>query len=322
LERGFYGQIAVSKTGESSNQKIIVHDRQSGKLVEEKIPDYIRIAMRVMYTTGGGKYVEKGEIQNVLKHLTNQQGKKYNNPTSKKDIDSFITYHSLIKEEILDPLDSFKTFNEFFYRKLKPSARPIADRNNPKVVVSPADCRFHSFPTITSATEIWVKGTNFTLQHLVHNTELAKEFEGGSLVICRLAPQDYHRFHSPVDGRIVSITPLSGAFYTVNPIAIRQHVDVYTENKRAVVVIRTEEFGDVIYVTVGATMVGSIVFTAAPGHELKKGEEIGYFAFGGSTVLVIFKENAIKFDDDLLVNSQKPIETLLKIGEHIGVSAK
>jgi len=279
--------------------------------------------MRVMYSTREGKFaVDSLHINSLLKHLTEQQGKKFNNPASKKEIEHFIQFHNLNKEEILDSLDSFKNFNEFFYRKLKPSARPIAEASNQKVAVSPGDCRLNVFTSIEEATKIWIKGKKFSLTNLLKDDALAKEYSGGSLVIARLAPQDYHRFHSPVSGTLGKFTPYTGTYYTVNPIAIRDTIDVYTENKRQRVTIKSPEFGDVIYITVGATMVGSIVYTAKEGQTVKKGDELGYFAFGGSTVLVLFKKGTINFDEDLKVNSMKPIETLVKIGSRLGISTK
>jgi len=279
--------------------------------------------LRLMYSTGGGKFaVDHMQIKKVLRHLTEKQGKKYTNPGSVKEIDPFLKFHELNTDEILDPLDSFKNFNEFFYRKLKGIARPIASPNDPKVAVSPADCRLNVFPTVDEATKLWVKGRNFTVKTLIQDDNLEKAFTGGSMVIARLAPQDYHRFHSPVGGVLGNMKAFEGAYYTVNPIAINETVDVYTENKRVRTVINSPEFGDVIYIAVGATMVGSIVFTAKEGDKLKKGDEVGYFAFGGSTVLLFFKKGAIEYDEDLVVNSSKPIETLVKMGAALGKSTK
>ncbi|KAL6068953.1 phosphatidylserine decarboxylase [Balamuthia mandrillaris] len=153
--------------------KIMVHDRATGKLVEEKIPHYIKVSMRVMYATGGGKRaVDMKRTQKILKSLTVKQGRKYNSPTSVRDIAPFIQYHQLNEDEMLDPVSSFTNFNEFFYRKLKPSARLIAAPNDPKVAVSPADCRLNAFPKITSATELWIKGKNFSLASLLQNNDL------------------------------------------------------------------------------------------------------------------------------------------------------
>src|SRR5437763_6778617 len=104
-----------------------------------------------------------------------KQGKKFNHPSSVADIGSFIKFHKLDVNEILDPLDSFKNFNEFFYRKLKPSARPCDSPDNPHILVSPADCRMMAFPTITNAIEIWIKGQNFSIAKLLGDDAMARE---------------------------------------------------------------------------------------------------------------------------------------------------
>jgi len=275
--------------------------------------------LRIMYASGSGRFaVERLKANKILAHLTTRQGNAYNNPHSKKEIKSFIEYHNLDKGEILDPLESFKNFNEFFYRKLKPSARPINAPENSKALCSAADCRLNVFTTIASSKEIWIKGANFDLKNLLRDEALAKEFESCSLVIFRLAPQDYHRFHSPFKGKLESIRPFTGEYFTVNPIAVREPMDVYTENKRNVCVFNTESFGRAVYICVGATCVGSIVMSIKEGDTVNKGDEVGYFAFGGSTILLLIKPNAVLFDEDLLANSEKPIETLVKMGTSIG----
>jgi len=111
--------------------------------------------------------------------------------------------------------------------------------------------------------QVWVKGKNFTFAKLLDDAELAKDFEGGSIAISRLAPQDYHRFHSPVDGKIVHMGPTAGSqYWTVNPIAINSPANVFGENVRRVNVIESAEFGKVAFICVGATMV-----RAARRHE-------------------------------------------------------
>ena len=216
-------------------------------------------------------------------------------------------------------MESFKNFNEFFYRKLKLESRPTSSPDDPNVLVSPADCRLNCFKSITAATDLWIKGRQFSIANLLQDQEMAKLFDGGNLGIFRLAPQDYHRFHMPVDGIVGPTKAIEGAFYTVNPMAIRSAVDVYCENVRSVTYIDSPQFGKVAYVSVGAMMVGSIVITATKGQSLKRNDEFGYFQFGGSTVLLIFQKGAVEFDRDLLDNSEQHLETLVKVGTRIGV---
>ena len=121
-----------------------------------------------------------------------------------------------------------------------------------------------------------------------------------------------YRFHSPVDGTITDIKYISGQYYTVNPMAIRTTLDVYGENARSVVSMETETFGKVAVVLIGAMMVGSIVLTPHAGDYLARTDELGYFAFGGSTIVVLWEKDTITFDRDLLENSEKTLETLVK----------
>ena len=173
-------------------------------------------------------------------------------------------------------------FNEFFYRALKPTARPCDAPENPKIVVSPADCRSVVFSSVDSATKIWVKGRDFTVKRLLGSAyaDEAKLFDGGSLGIFRLAPQDYHRFHIPVDGVLDKPKLIKGEYYTVNPMAIRSALDVYGENVRIICPITSPIFGRVMVICVGAMMVGSTIITAEEGQEVKRTDELGYFQFG------------------------------------------
>ena len=154
----------------------------------------------------------------LLKSLSIKQGLKYDSPESARDIPAFIEFHQLNVNEMLDPIDSFKNFNEFFYRKLKPDARPVESPDDPYRLVSAADCRLMTFETVSDATKLWIKGREFTVGRLLGDNYKAdfSRYEGGALAIFRLAPQDYHRFHTPVDGKVGKMTYIAGEYYTVN----------------------------------------------------------------------------------------------------------
>lgn len=214
---------------------------------------------------------------------------------------------------VLDPIDSFKNFNEFFYRKLKPGVRTLASENK-EIVVCPADARTNCFATIKQSQELWIKGSKFSLEGLLGSAVLANTFHEGSLAVCRLAPQDYHRFHWPVDGKLLSCNTIEGTYFTVNPMAVRTTVDVFVENVRNVCIIESELHGKVAYVSVGAMLVGSIVITSEVGKQYKRMDEHGYFKFGGSTIILLFEKNRVSFDADLISNSSSSLETLCKFG--------
>lgn len=249
----------------------------------------------------------------MLKNLSVKQGRKFDDPASKDEIEKFIEFHGLDMSEVLLSINDFKNFNEFFYRALKPGARPCSAPDNPKIVVSPADCRSVVFNQLSQATKIWVKGREFNMKRLLGDAypEDVARYEGGALGIFRLAPQDYHRFHIPVDGVMGKPKTIEGEYYTVNPMAIRSTLDVYGENVRVLCPIDSEVHGRVMVICVGAMMVGSTVITAKEGHQVRRTDELGYFKFGGSTILLLFEPGKVRFDDDLADNSSSALETLV-----------
>ncbi|KAJ3256853.1 hypothetical protein HK103_005097 [Boothiomyces macroporosus] len=309
-----FGGLGIGK----NSGQILYQDRATGQLVKEKMPTYIRLGIRLLYQVAGSKSaVESKAIKRFLKNYTIKQGAKFDSPASKAQISQFAAYHDLDLDEILDPIDSFQNFNEFFYRKLKPDARTLASAD-PNVVVSPADARTNVFQTVSAAQEFWIKGSKFNLSTLFGDDELASIFADGSMSISRLAPQDYHRFHFPVDGTVGPTKKVEGTYFTVNPMAVRTTVDVYTENVRTITIINSTHHGKVAYVCIGAMLVGSIVLTSSEGQQVQRMDEHGYFKFGGSTILLFFEKGRIEFDSDLLSNSATSLETLVKMGNSLG----
>jgi phosphatidylserine decarboxylase len=242
-------------------------------------------------------------------------GWRMDRPNSKERVTKFIENFKLNDEEFADSPASYKTFNEFFYRKLKPEARPI--NSDPNVAAFPADARHLGFRTISKIEGIFVKGAVFDLETLLQDGALAKRYHDGSMVLSRLCPVDYHRYHFPVNGIAGAPRQIQGPLFSVNPIALRQNIRIFTENKRAVTEIDSPEFGKVLMLEVGATCVGSFEYTYKPGP-VKKGQEKGYFRFGGSSTITIFEPNRIVLADDLVENSLKNIELYAKIGDEMG----
>lgn len=307
-------------------REIPVMDRVSGLVVREFVPNYIVTALAAMYDSGTGRALTRlSRTRRILARLSERQGVKYDDPESVEDIVPFVELHRLNMDEVLRPIEDFQHFNDFFYRELKPSARPVYSPHEDRAAVSPADCRMMVFADVHSSFKAWIKGQNFTLEALFGERadDLAPRYRDGSLCVARLAPQDYHRYHYAVGGRVVRRTPIDGALYTVNPIAVNSELAVFSENKRVVEEIETEHFGLVTAVCIGATMVGSISFLAEVGDVVAKGQQHGYFAFGGSTVLWLFEKGAIQFDADIVANSSRaePVETLVRVNTRIGLQA-
>jgi len=301
-------------------QHILVFDRSKKMIIEEIVSPVILMAMRTLYQSKVGRsFLENPNFLKKLTSLSLSEGAYRDSEDSKKEIEKFVNSFQgqLDVSSAEKPMHEYKTFNEFFYRRLKPGSRPICPGED--IVTSAADCRLHVFDSIDAATRFWIKGRNFSVAGLVGDKDVAGLFLNGSMAIFRLAPQDYHRFHSPVSGRIVSISNIPGHLLTVNPIAINSnYADVFTINKRSLMILDTDTFGRVAFVAIGATLVGSIIWSVEEDQQINKGDELGYFAFGGSTCIALFQPGQVMWDTDLLANSSRSLETLVKVGDHIG----
>jgi len=240
-----------------------------------------------------------------------------NQNKSTKKIDEFLKVNEMDMSQFVIPNGGYKNFNDFFYRKLQPNKRPIG-----KGLVSPADGKVVAFKTIGCCMDFYVKDCTFNLNTFLKDKHLAKKYEGGSMMVIRLAPADYHRFHFPADGIPSETKKIKGYYYSVSPIALKQNMRIFLENKREYSTLKTKEFGDILLCDVGATLTGSIIQTYTPNQSVSKGQEKGHFAFGGSTVVVLFEKGKVTIDKDLLENTQKGYETTLEMGETIGSSVK
>lgn len=243
-------------------------------------------------------------------------GWRMDRPSSKARIAPFIDRYGINMGECRSEADRFETFNDFFYRELNDEARPIV--SDSRSICLPADGRHLAIPDLSNVERVYVKGQSFDLGSFLGEESLAERFQGGSMVISRLCPVDYHRFHSPVEGQLREFRSVNGPLYSVSPIALRRNVGFLWENKRELAVIDTEDIGRVAFVAIGATCVGRIRMTRSPGDSIAKGEEMGYFAFGGSCVATIFERNAVCLEDDLIEHSARELEVYARMGDRLG----
>lgn len=320
-EEATEGVASRHREDKQLRREVLLQNRETGKLEVEQIKGNVKVAMRLLYGNRSGRWLSsKVRWKNwVLQRLTVRKGQQFDEPQSARFIQGFVDFYGIDLEEVRDDLASFTTFNQFFYRHLRDGARPIDAPALDAVAVSPADCRLVVFTSVECTTRLWVKGAAFTVEALLQNDQLAARFSSScSVVIARLAPQDYHRFHSPVSGTLGDFVSIGGTYHTVNPMAVKRPIDVFCSNRRVYTTIDSPDFGLVAFVAVGAVMVGSITMTAEEHSHVQKGDELGYFAFGGSTVILLFEPDSIAFDPDLLTNSAKPLETLIRMGNRIG----
>jgi phosphatidylserine decarboxylase len=236
-------------------------------------------------------------------------------PGSKKKVAPFIQVYDVDASEFVE--SDFASFNDFFIRKLKPEKRPIEP--DPNRLAMPADGRYLVYPEFG---QFNVKGQDFCLSEFLADSAYANRYQEGAMAIIRLCPSDYHRFHFPCDGIAGRAKLINGPLYSVNPMALRKRIKILSENKRMVTEIETEKFGTILYVEVGATSVGSIHQTYTPDQPVKKGQEKGFFEFGGSCIVLFFEKGQVQFDDDLILNTQKGFETLAQFGQSLASSKK
>ena len=235
-------------------------------------------------------------------------GRRYDSPKSKKDIAALASIPGCLPDEAEKPLAEYGSFNEFFTRRLKPGARPVGDG-----LVSPADGRLRLYLGADADTPFPLKGATRSLRTVFDESAPAGTYD---VAVIRLAPVDYHRFHFPCD--CLTAEPaqvLPGMYHSVNPIALARYPDVYADNERQIVKC-LGAFGDFWLVDVGAFGVGTIVQTYS-GERHAKGEEKGYFKFGGSTVILVVRAGKVTFDPDLVANSAAGLETQVRCCERI-----
>ncbi|HRD55118.1 MAG TPA: phosphatidylserine decarboxylase [Parachlamydiaceae bacterium] len=236
--------------------------------------------------------------------------------SSQKKIKSFIQNFEVDSSEFLLDVDDFQSFNDFFIRKLKLAARPITAGEN--VAIIPADGRYLFYQNIRETDGFIVKGEKFNLDTLLDDPALASQYDGGSMVIARLCPTDYHRYHFPVDCTPSKAKIINGWLYSVNPIAIKKNIHIFTQNKRALTELKTEKFGTLLFLEIGATSVGTITDTYIPDQFYPKGAEKGYFSFGASSLILLFEPGKITFDEDLLLATKEGFEIRCLMGQKMG----
>lgn len=237
-------------------------------------------------------------------------------PWTKSKVEPFIEKYHINDSEFVRRASSFKSFNDFFTRKLKTQARPIDGRRN--VAVIPADARYWFYQDISEVDGFVVKGKKFDIGKLLNDSRLAEKYAKGSMAIARLCPSDYHRYHFPCSGIPSPSDLINGYLYSVNPLALQYNLSIFTENKRTLCHFRTDEFGEVLILDVGATFVGAIHQTYKPGAGQDKGSEKGYFSFGGSCLILLFEPGKIKFDQDLVAASKSGKEIRCLMGQSMG----
>ena len=285
--------------------QIVYIDRRTGqKVVESVMGDG---ALRFAYETLLGRTLWPVLFGSKL--ISAVLGRRYDAPRSRRDIPQLAQIPGCRPDEAEKPLTDYVSFNDFFTRRLKPGARPLGEG-----LVSPADGRLKLYLAADADTPFPLKGATRSLRTVFDDRAPAGRYD---IAVIRLAPVDYHRFHFPcacTTPEPIRVVP--GQYHSVNPIALVKRPDVYADNERQILKCHAA-FGDFWLVDVGAFGVGTIVQTYT-GVEHAKGDEKGYFKFGGSTVILVAAAGAVRFDDDLVAHSAAGLETQVRCGEQIG----
>jgi phosphatidylserine decarboxylase len=273
-------------------------------------------------TMGALRFFYRNRLGKQLRCLINRRwlgqlvATYYNSSLSKSKIPSFIQDHNIdLNEYKKSEIDAYASFNDFFIRELKVGARSIDP--SPSTITSPADSKVLVIPDISKDVPFFVKNHTFDLEKFLGDATLAKQFYGGTMMIFRLAPYDYHHFHFPVDCIPSTSISINGLFESVNPIVYKEGIQPLTENERHLILLKTEKYDTIAMVPVGAMIVGKIIETYTPGQQYKKGDDAGYFAFGGSTVVLLFKPNVMTPNNLFVQHSEQGIETSIRVGEKI-----
>lgn len=266
------------------------------------------VFLRRMFSTAGGRRIMK-----LLSApwISKAAGWFLDTGLSTIFIDSFIKNNKIDLKDYVPT--RYRSFNDCFTRKIKKSKRPVCA--DPDVLVSPSDGKVMAY-RLDEKSLFSIKGSEYTVESMLRNKELADTFAGGYCVIIRLSVDNYHRYSYPADGVKGENVFLPGFLVTVNPIAV-EHVPIYRENSREYTVIDTDNFGKIVQMEVGALFVGRIVNNEGPGR-VSKGEEKGRFEFGGSTIVLLLEKDAVELDEDLLRNTAEDMETKVLLGEKIG----
>ncbi len=263
------------------------------------------LGLKFLYNTILGRLILKGLVNPGISKLSGQYNdSKY----SKRKIEKFIKKNNIDMNEFIE--EEYQNFNDFFTRTIKEEKRPMS--HNPKRFISPADSKVLAYD-ITDDLMLKIKGSTYDLNELVNNEEDLSEFKNGKCLVFRLCVDDYHHYCYPDTGKLLKYNAIDGKLHTVRSISSKYKI--YKENQREYSIIETENFDKIVYIEVGAMMVGKIVNNIT--KEFSKGEEKGYFKLGGSTIVLLVKENQLIIDKDIINNSKKDIETQVKYRETI-----
>ncbi|MDR0445389.1 MAG: archaetidylserine decarboxylase [Puniceicoccales bacterium] len=290
------------------------YNRYSQAVEEE--PIYGERLLRWLYQRPFGNFCERRFLSRKI--FSSCIGWWMRRSWTRKYIDGFVEKYKINADIFEKKPSGYRSFDEFFSRRIKREFRPIAAKEDQ--LIFPCDGRHFVIESLQKIPYFFVKGQVFQLGSFLRDEALEKQFCDGSMLISRLSPVDYHRFHFPCDALTETTYCIFGRYASVNPIAIRDRIAVFWENKRMKTSLH-HDLGDVLMIEIGATCIGSIEQTFHFNAKHLKGTEKGYFHFGGSTVVLLFEKGKIRFAQDLVKNSRAGMETYAFMGDEMATWA-
>jgi phosphatidylserine decarboxylase len=290
-------------------------NRKTGQIFKEKT--FGEKWIEWSYQTSFGRALTGNSV--VQRIISAFVGAYMRSPLSKGRIEAFIREFEINMGDFADPMSSFQSFNDFFIRQLRPGARAFP--KDPMDLGCPAEGRVSIYRLDDLETPLYFKGKKLSLvQVLGGDADIAAQFLGGWAYVIRLCPVDYHRFHFADSGKAGSPRRISGLLESVNPLSLYKNSLVFGENERQLTLQQSDHFGCLAYLEVGALCVGTIQQSFESDLPQKRGQEKGYFEFGGSTQILL-TESHISPCQDLVENSAQNTETLVQLGEKIAQNA-
>lgn len=264
------------------------------------------ILIRFLYKTGIGRCILKILVQ---PWVSQKVGSYLNSRFSRWMVPLFVKKYGINLDKYKK--ENYHFFNEFFIRERKAERIDIT----PEHLISPCDGYLSVYP-IEEDSLYRIKHVEYRLEQLLENQALAKQFAGGYCMIFRLTPQHYHRYCYVCDGMKVISKRIEGKLHCVRPVAYTT-VPVFVENSREYTEIESSHWGRVIQMEIGALLVGKI-HNHTSGSKVIKGQEKGYFEFGGSTIVILIEKNRVCIDTNILQCSTQNQETEVSMGSKVG----
>lgn len=267
-------------------------------------------SLKFLYGNPLGRLLLKLMVNPAVSRLG---GAFMNSPLSKRMIGRFIEQNKIDMNRY--EKGPFHCYNDFFCRKLRDGV--FSFDASLESLISPCDAKLSAYK-INRDSRFFIKGSSYSIEELLCSKDLAAYYEGGTCLIFRLTVDDYHRYCYVDSGTKGENIFIKGKLHTVQPVALKRH-NIYKENCREYTVMRTDHLGTVTQVEVGALMVGKIM-NFHEEYRFLKGEEKGMFQFGGSTIVLLLEEGKVHLDHEIFDNTNRHVETIVKIGEKIGTA--